>query len=199
MGTDTPLACLSPNPRPIYDYFRQLFAQVTNPPIDPIREEIVMSLSCYVGPEGNLLGMHPSQCHRLHLPSPILDLNDLQAIRSMAAYKTTWKVATVDITFPKMEGVPGYVRALDRICDEVSVMIDHGYKVAILSDRATGSDRVPLSALLALGSVHHHLIRNKQRSKIALMIETAEAREVHHMCVLLGYGADASTFSMCFV
>lgn len=193
MGTDTPLACMSPNPRIIYDYFRQLFAQVTNPPIDPIREEIVMSLSCYVGPEGNLLTMHPSQCHRLHLPSPILALEELAAIRCLAAYKPSWKVATVDITFAKADGVAGYLRALDRVCDEVAVMIDHGYKVAILSDRATSSSRVALSTLVALGSVHHHLIRKKHRSKIALMVETAEAREVHHMCVLLGYGADAST------
>lgn len=135
--------------------------------------------------------MHPSQCHRLHLPSPILTLDDLDCIKCINSVKPSWKVGTVDITFPKSESIPGYIRALDRVCDEVATMIDHGYKIAILSDRAIASDRIPLSTLVALGGVHHFLVRNKQRSRIALMVETAEAREVHHMSVLLGYGADA--------
>lgn len=191
MGYDTPLACLSRNPRLIYEYFRQLFAQVTNPPIDPIREDIVMSLTCYVGPLGNILEINPTQCHRIRLPSPILSIEDLNAIKNIQIYQALWSVATIDITYPKTEGVAGYTAAIDRVCAQVSEAIQQGYKIAILSDSAVSKDRVPVSALLALGAVHHHLVRNKQRSRIALIVETGEAREVHHFCVLLGYGADA--------
>jgi len=191
MGNDAPLACLSHLPRLIYDYFRQLFAQVTNPPIDPIREEIVMSLACYIGPEGNLLEIDPEQCHRLFLPSPILSLEELDEIRIIQKFKAMWSVKTIDITYPKSDGIPGYLTAVDRVCNEVSQAISQGYKIAILSDAAVSSDRIPISALIAVGGVHHHLVNNKQRSKIALIVETGEAREVHHFCVLLGYGADA--------
>ena len=191
MGTDTPLACLSPNPHVVYDYFRQLFAQVTNPPIDPIREEIVMSLTCYVGPTGNILEVDPSQCRRLRLPSPILSIEDLSYIKDIQSFEPQWNVAAIDITYPKEWGVEGYTAALDRVCAKVSEAIQEGYKIAILSDANVSSDRVPLSAIISLGAVHHHLVRNKQRSKIALIVETGEAREVHHFCVLLGYGADA--------
>lgn len=191
MGTDTPLACLSQQPRMVYDYFRQLFAQVTNPPIDPIREDIVMSLTCYIGPEGNIMEVNPNQCHRLRLPSPILSIEDISCLRVMPMYKAQWPVVTIDITFHRSEGVAGYLAALDRICSEVSQAITDGDKIAILSDYNVSADRVPLSALIALGGVHHYLVRNKQRSKIALVVETGEAREVHHFCVLLGYGADA--------
>ncbi|KAJ3294774.1 glutamate synthase [NADH] [Borealophlyctis nickersoniae] len=190
MGYDTPLACLSRQPKLVYEYFRQLFAQVTNPPIDPIREEIVMSLTCYVGPQGNILEVSPEQAHRLKLESPMLSMEDLNAIRCMQGYDRNWSVAEIDITFDKDEGPAGYLTALERVCSEVSQAIANGDKVAILSDRATSPERVPLSAIIALGGVHHHLVRNKQRSKIALIVETAEAREVHHFCVLLGYGAD---------
>ena len=191
MGTDTPLACLSRNPRIVYEYFRQLFAQVTNPPIDPIREEIVMSLSCYIGPQGNILELDQSQCQRIKLSSPILSLKDITAIKDIHKFNDAWNVAVIDITFPKSDGVPGYVHALDRVCAKVSQAIQEGYQIAILSDARVSAKRVPLSSLIALGGVHHHLVRNKQRSKIALVVETAEAREVHHFCALLGYGADA--------
>ncbi|KAI8067750.1 hypothetical protein BC940DRAFT_333325 [Gongronella butleri] len=191
MGNDAALACLSEEPRLIYEYFRQLFAQVTNPPIDPIREEVVMSLECYVGPEGNILEIDETQAHKLTLPSPILSLEELAAIKNMTTVHPDWKVATIDITFAKTDGVQGYVQALERICAEVSKAIDEGFKVVVLSDRAVSADRVAVSSLIACGGVHHHLVRNKLRSRIALMVETAEAREVHHFCVLLGYGADA--------
>ncbi|KAI9774877.1 MAG: glutamate synthase [NADH] [Geoglossum simile] len=191
MGNDAPLACLALQPRLPYEYFRQLFAQVTNPPIDPIREAIVMSLECYVGPQGNVLEMDPTQCHRLLLQSPVLSIDEFNAVKNMNKIYPDWPIKTIDITFPKSEGVPGYLNALDRICDMASEGIQNDDKVLILSDRATSTDRVPVSALLACGLVHHHLVRNKWRSKVALVIETAEAREVHHMCVLLGYGADA--------
>ncbi|KAI9091276.1 hypothetical protein DFS34DRAFT_718333 [Phlyctochytrium arcticum] len=191
MGYDTPLACMSRQPKLIYEYFRQLFAQVTNPPIDPIRESIVMSLSCYVGPQGNILEVHPTQAHRLHIPSPIISIQELEALKLLPRLRADWSVAEIDITFPKIEGVAGYLAALDRVCSEVSQAIHDGLNVAIITDRALSADRLTLSALVALGAVHHHLIRNKLRSKIALVVETGEAREVHHFCVLLGYGADA--------
>ncbi|KAI9859258.1 MAG: glutamate synthase [NADH] [Trichoglossum hirsutum] len=191
MGNDSPLACLAQQPRLLYEYFRQLFAQVTNPPIDPIREAIVMSLECYVGPQGNVLEMDPTQCHRLLLQSPVLSIDEFNAVKNITQLYPNWPIKSIDITFPKSEGVPGYLRALDRICDIASEGIQNDDKILILSDRATSADRVPVSALLACGLVHHHLVRNKWRSKVALIIETAEAREVHHMCVLLGYGADA--------
>jgi glutamate synthase (NADH) len=191
MGNDAPLACLALQPRLLYEYFRQLFAQVTNPPIDPIREAIVMSLECYVGPQGNVLEMDPTQCHRLLLQSPVLSIDEFNGIKNMTKLYPDWLIKTIDITFPKSEGILGYLNALDRICDMASEGIQNDDKILILSDRATSADRVPISALLACGLVHHHLVRNKWRSKVALVIETAEAREVHHMCVLLGYGADA--------
>ncbi|KAF8905962.1 NADPH-dependent glutamate synthase [Gymnopilus junonius] len=191
MGNDAPLAAMTTQPRIIYDYFRQLFAQVTNPPIDPIRESIVMSLAAYVGPEGNLLEVKPEQCHRILLPSPVLSIEEMNAMKNLKSAYATWPSRAIDITFPKTEGLPGYRRALERVCSEASQAIDDGIKVIILSDRAIGPDRVPLSALVACGGVHHHLIGQKKRSKVALMVETGEAREVHHLCVLVGYGADA--------
>ncbi|KAI9816365.1 MAG: glutamate synthase [NADH] [Thelocarpon impressellum] len=191
MGNDAPLACLATQPRLLYEYFRQLFAQVTNPPIDPIREAIVMSLECYVGPQGNLLAMDPSQCHRLLLPSPVLAMEEFNALKGITKLHPTWTVKTIDITFPKAEGIDGYIKALDRICDAATEAVRDDDKILILSDRRTSVERVSVSALLACGLVHHHLVRNKWRSQVALVIETAEAREVHHMCVLLGYGADA--------
>lgn len=191
MGNDAPLACLAQQPRLLFEYFRQLFAQVTNPPIDPIREAIVMSLECYIGPQGNLLEMEESQCGRLLLPSPILEIETFNALKSMARYQKDWTVKTIDITFDKWSGIEGYKQALDSICDAATEAIEAGDKIIILSDRATSADRVPISSLLATGLVHHHLVRNKWRSRAALVVETAEAREVHHMCVLVGYGADA--------
>ncbi|EGN96049.1 hypothetical protein SERLA73DRAFT_93995 [Serpula lacrymans var. lacrymans S7.3] len=191
MGNDAPLAAMATQPRLIYDYFRQLFAQVTNPPIDPIRESIVMSLEAYVGPEGNLLEMKPEQCHRILLPSPLISIQEMNAMKNLKQAYTGWPSVTIDITFPKEEGLPGYQLALQRVCSEATQAIDDGMKVVVLSDRATGPSRVPLSALVACGGVHHHLVLQKKRAKVALMVETAEAREVHHLCVLVGYGADA--------
>jgi len=187
MGNDAPLACLAQQPRLLFEYFRQLFAQVTNPPIDPIREAIVMSLECYIGPQGNLLEMEESQCGRLLLPSPILEIETFNALKNIARYQKDWTVKTIDITFDKWSGVEGYKQALDSICDAATEAIEAGDKIIILSDRATSADRVPVSSLLATGMVHHHLVRNKWRSRAAIVVETAEAREVHHMCVLVGY------------
>ncbi|KAG8870493.1 glutamate synthase [NADH] [Serendipita sp. 405] len=191
MGNDVALACMANQPRLTYEYFRQLFAQVTNPPIDPLREKIVMSLEAYVGPEGNLLEIKPEQCHRILLPSPVITLEEMEAMKNLKVAYTTWPSRTIDITFPKRHGIPGYGGAIDRICEEATQCISDGIKVIILSDRSIGPDRVPLSALVACGAVHHHLIATKKRAKVALLVDTGEAREVHHLCVLVGYGADA--------
>ncbi|EFW22449.1 glutamate synthase [Coccidioides posadasii str. Silveira] len=191
MGNDAPLACLAQQPRLLYEYFRELFAQVTNPPIDPIREAIVMSLECYVGPQGNLLEIDPSQCDRLHLPSPILSIDEFNALKMLPTLHREWTVKTIDITFEKSKSIQGYIDALDDICAAATEGIANGDRILVLSDRATSADRVAVSALLATGLVHHHLVRNKWRSLAAIVVETAEAREVHHMCVLVGYGADA--------
>lgn len=189
MGNDSSLACLSDQPRMLYDYFRQLFAQVTNPAIDSIREEVIMSLECYIGPEANLLETTAEHCHRLLVPHPILSNEELAALKHMD-YRG-WKSKTIDITFGRNEGVDGLLAALDRICREAESAIDEGYSLVILSDRAIGPDRVPLSALLACGAVHHHLVRQAKRTRLGLVLETGEAREVHHHCLLVGYGADA--------
>lgn len=190
MGNDAGLACLTPQPKLVYEYFRQLFAQVTNPPIDPIRESIVMSLECYVGPQGNMLDMNPGQCNRFHLKSPILTLEELAAVRTLPNFYPTWTIGEIDITYPRSEGVQGYTAALDRVCREAQQAVANENKIIVLSDRATGPERVSVSTLVAGAAVHHFLVSQKERSRVALFVETAEAREVHHMTVLLGYGID---------
>ncbi|WWD07469.1 hypothetical protein V865_005570 [Kwoniella europaea PYCC6329] len=191
MGNDAALACMSTTPRTVYDYFRQLFAQVTNPPIDPIRESIVMSLETMVGIEGNLLEIQPKQLHRLHLKTPVLTIQEMNALKHMKVSNSDWPSITIDITFEKGEGLPGYRNALNRVRQEAINAVKAGFRTIILSDRAVGHDRVALSAILAVGGVHHYLVQQRKRSQVAIMIETGEAREVHHMCVLVGYGADA--------
>ena len=189
MGNDAALACLSDQPRMPYDYFRQLFAQVTNPAIDSIREEVIMSLECYIGPEGNLLDTTAEQSHRLALPHPILSNQQLANLKDMD--HRGWKSQVIDITYPKSEGVKGLKTALERICSEARQAIRDGYSLIILSDRAVGPDRIPVSSLLATGAVHHHLVRHEERTQIGILVESGEAREVHHFCLLIGYGADA--------
>lgn len=190
MGNDAPLACLNEDPVLLYDYFRQLFAQVTNPPIDPIREANVMSLECYVGPQGNLLEMHPSQCERLLLQSPILKWKEFSALRQIEKAYPSWAISDIDLTFERTEGLKGYSNTIDRICQQAIDAIADGKKILILSDRKMDNTHIPISSLIAVSSIHHHLIRNKQRSHVAIILETGEAREVHHFCVLLGYGCD---------
>jgi glutamate synthase (NADPH/NADH) large chain len=189
MGSDTPLACVSDRPRLLYDYFKQLFAQVTNPPIDSIREGLVMSLACSVGPEGNLLEATEAQCHRLRLPRPVVTNGELSSLQRID-YRG-WRAATIDITYPRAEGQSGLEKALDRVCQEASAAVTDGCQLVVLSDRATGPERVPVSALLCTGAVHHHLMRTSERTRIGIIVETGEAREVHHFCLLVGYGADA--------
>jgi glutamate synthase (NADPH) large chain len=193
MGNDSALAVLSDKPRLLYDYFKQLFAQVTNPAIDSIREEVIMSLECYVGPEENLLEVGPRNAQRLLLPHPILRNEELSALASLGNGQgpAGWKSKVIDITWPRGEGEAGLTRALDRICAEAEQAIDQGYSIVVLSDRNVGEDRVPVSALLATGALHHHLVVQEKRTRIGIVVETGEAREVHHHCLLVGYGADA--------
>ncbi|MDA0921105.1 MAG: glutamate synthase-related protein [Planctomycetota bacterium] len=189
MGNDAALACLSDKPRLPYEYFKQLFAQVTNPPIDSIREDIIMSLECYIGPEGNLLDTTAHQAHRLCVPHPILTNEELAAIRGLD-YRE-WKTQTIDITYPRAEGAAGLKPAIDRICGQVTQAIHDGYSLVVLSDRNVSADRVPVSSLLVTGAVHHDLVRQELRTRIGLVLESGEAREVHHLCLLTGYGIDA--------
>ncbi|MBI1370543.1 MAG: glutamate synthase large subunit [Planctomycetes bacterium] len=188
MGNDAALACLSDKPRMIYDYFKQLFAQVTNPAIDSIREEIVMSLECYIGPEANLLETTEGHAHRLRLPEPILNNEEMAALRHID--HRGWKSKVIDITWPRAEGAAGLGKALDRICKEAEEAVDQGFALVVLTDRAINAERVPVSALMATGAVHHHLVRQTKRTRIGVIVETGEAREVHHDCLLFGYGAD---------
>ena len=189
MGNDSALACLSDKSRIIYDYFKQLFAQITNPPIDSIREEVVMSLTCFIGPEGNLLETTPQHVHRLELQHPIISNDELTNIKNID--RDGWKSRTIDITFDKDSGCKGMLAALDRICSEASEAIAQGYSFIILSDRNIGARRMAISALVACGGVHHHLVTRHERTRIGIIVETGEAREVHHHCLLVGYGADA--------
>lgn len=189
MGNDAPLACLSQCQPLIYDYFKQLFAQVTNPPIDPFRERIVMSLECPIGPEANMLEPSSDQCRRLWLKQPILSFQNMEVIK--AVHYKGWKTKVIDIVYPINKGNEGLLPAINQICNEACKAAENGYTLLVLSDKKAGKEMVPISALLALGAVHHHLINERKRNKIGLIIETGEAREVHHMCVLLGFGADA--------
>nr|MBE5725828.1 putative glutamate synthase 1 [Cucujiformia] len=168
--------------------FKQLFAQVTNPPIDPFREKIVMSLQCPIGPEANILEPCPKQVHRLWLKQPVISIADLDVL--VQNNHRSWSSHVIDITFPASEGTEGYLKRLQHIFVETEEA-SQSNEIIILSDRKGGKDRIPISSLIALGGVHHHLIETRSRMKVALVVETAEAREVHHICVLLGYGADA--------
>jgi glutamate synthase (NADPH/NADH) large chain len=189
MGNDAALACLSDKPRMVYDYFKQLFAQVTNPAIDSIREEAIMSLECYIGPEGNLLETTEQQAHRLRLPHPILTNRQLGAIKHMD--HRGFHARTIDITYNKPRGEAGLTDTLDRISKQAEAAIDNGFSFIVLSDRNLGAQRVPVSALLAVGAVHQHLVGAAKRTQIGIIVETGEAREVHHFCLLVGFGADA--------
>jgi glutamate synthase (NADPH/NADH) large chain len=189
MGNDSALACLSDKPRMIYDYFKQLFAQVTNPAIDSIREEVVMSLECYIGPEGNLLETTEQHAHRLRIPHPILSNEELGALRHID--HKGWNSKLIDISYDLSEGSDGLQTALARICAEAGAAVAENYSLIVLSDRNVSATRVPVNALLATGAVHHHLVGSSDRTKIGLIVETGEAREVHQFCMLVGYGADA--------
>jgi glutamate synthase domain-containing protein 2/glutamate synthase domain-containing protein 1/glutamate synthase domain-containing protein 3 len=189
MGTDTPLACLSEKPQPLFHYFKQLFAQVTNPAIDPIREELVMSLTSYIGTERNILAETPEHCHTLKLNQPILTNYDLEKIRRVS--QGDFLATTLPTLFRADGGEKELARMLDALCRRASWAIKSGYTLLILSDRGVDDTYAPIPSLLALSAVHHHLIREGTRTQVALIVESGEPREVMHYCLLIGYGASA--------
>jgi glutamate synthase (NADPH/NADH) large chain len=192
MGTDTPLAVLSDKPRLLFDYFKQNFAQVTNPPIDPIREALVMSLVSMIGPRPNLLGHHAGTHKRLEVSQPILTDGDVAKIRSVeAALDGAFRTETIDMTWDAASGVEGLEMAIKEMCWAATEAVLADKNILVLSDRAQGPDRIPMPALLATAAVHHHLVRQGLRMQTGLVVETGEAREVHHFCALAGYGAEA--------
>ncbi len=189
MGNDAALACLSDKPRLLFEYFKQLFAQVTNPPIDPIREELVMSLATYIGREGNILEETAANCRTLRLPYPILTNRELEKLRRVR--QVDFRAATLAALFPVAEGGPGLEAALDDLCAKASEAVRAGCAVLVLSDRGVSQTLAPIPSLLAVAAVHHHLIRERLRTQCALIVESGEPREVMHFALLIGYGASA--------
>jgi glutamate synthase (NADPH/NADH) large chain/glutamate synthase (ferredoxin) len=187
MGTDTPLAVLSNRPQPLFKYFKQLFAQVTNPPIDPIREQLVMSLVTNIGPKANLLSEMPESCRRIRVSQPILTNADLEKIKAVA--DGYFKTITLPMLFPVAKGPKGLAAAVEELCRQASEAIKAGYKFIILSDRGVNSEWAPIPSLLGISAVHHHLIRECTRTEVGLIVESGEPREVHQFACLIGYGA----------
>ncbi len=186
MGCDSPHAVLSRGHQLLYNYFKQLFAQVTNPAIDPIREELVMSLDCFMGGRRNLLTQTPGHCHKLHLKHPILTDEELARIRKIK--DKDLRAKTISILFCSRDA-KDFMRAMERICKEAQAAIREGYAFIILTDRGVNKDYAALPLLLILGAVHHYLVERACRSQIAIILESAEPREVHHFAILFGYGA----------
>ena len=189
MGTDVPLACLSDRPQPLFSYFRQLFAQVTNPPIDPIREELVMSLISYIGNERNILDEKPENCHTLKLPHPILTNRDLEKLRRVSSGDLL--ATTLPALFRAADGEAGLRRSLEELSARASHAVNSGYTLLILSDRGVDATYAPIPSLLAMAAVHNRLVREGTRTQVALIIESGEPREVMHFALLIGYGASA--------
>ena len=193
MGNDTPISALSDKPKPLFTYFKQNFAQVTNPPIDPIREELVMSLVSIIGPRPNLFDLQGVAGNkRLEVRQPILTDADLEKIRSISDIADShFKSRTLDTTFHAGLGAAGLEQVLDELCARAEAAVREGVNIIILSDRMAGSDRIPIPSLLACAAVHHHLIRTGLRTSVGLVVESGEPREVHHFACLAGYGAEA--------
>ncbi|HKW30987.1 MAG TPA: glutamate synthase large subunit, partial [Verrucomicrobiae bacterium] len=189
MGTDTPLAVLSNKPQLLYNYFKQLFAQVTNPPIDPIREEIITSTETMVGPRGSLLQPTPQSCALIKLKYPVLTNEELEKLRHVES--KVFKSATLPILFPAADGARGLESALDKLFAMADQVIGDGVNIIILSDRGIDAQHAPIPALLAVSGLHHHLIRAGTRGKVGLVLESGEPREVHHFALLIGYGCSA--------
>ena len=192
MGTDTPISAMSDKTKLLYTYFKQNFAQVTNPPIDPIREELVMSLVSFIGPRPNIFDLvGTSRRKRLEVRQPILTNADLEKIRSIGHTEDRFDTKTIDITYAANEGAEGMPAAIERLCERAEAAVVGGYNIIILSDRQIGPDRIDIPTLLATAAVHHHLIRKGLRTAVGLVVESGEPREVHHFCCLAGYGAEA--------
>jgi glutamate synthase (NADPH/NADH) large chain len=192
MGSDTPISALSDKSKLLYTYFKQNFAQVTNPPIDPIREELVMSLVSFIGPRPNILDLEgTSRRKRLEVRQPILTNEDLEKIRCIGHFEDRFDTKTLDITYDAELGAAALDGALDRLCDRAEAAVHGGYNIIILTDRMVGPDRIPIPALLATAAVHNYLIRKGLRTSVGLVVESGEPREIHHFACLAGYGAEA--------
>jgi glutamate synthase (NADPH/NADH) large chain len=194
MGRDVPPAVLSHRAKNLFDYFKQNFAQVTNPPIDPIREELVMSLASLIGPRPNLLDLKTGGRHkRLEVHQPILSSVEIEKIRRIEDFEqSTFRTYTIDIVYPVKEGASGMAVAIDRLCQRAGELVEErGFNILILSDRAVDTDSIAIPSLLATGAVHHYLIRHGLRTDVGIVVETGEARRVHDFCLLAGYGAEA--------
>jgi glutamate synthase (NADPH/NADH) large chain len=192
MGTDTPLAALSERPRLLYDYFKQLFAQVTNPPLDAIREELVTSMESTVGPERNLLAPEPESCRQINVRYPIIDNDQLAKLRHIDATGIRgFRSITLPMTYDPREGGAALERAMNRLKAQASAAVEAGHTILILSDRGISEKCAPIPSLLATAGVHHHLVREGTRTRCALLLESGDAREVHHVALLIGYGAGA--------
>ncbi|MGA9278575.1 glutamate synthase large subunit [Ilumatobacter sp.] len=193
MGTDTPLAVLSERPRLLFDYFKQLFAQVTNPPLDAIREEVVTSVGSSVGPEANLLDPGPESCKQLALPNPIIDNDELAKIIHIDddGDHPDLRAKVLSGLYRVDGGGAGLAEAIERVCSQASTAIEEGVRIIVLSDRNADTVDAPIPSLLLTAAVHHHLVRTKQRTMAGLVVEAGDAREVHHMALLIGYGAGA--------
>jgi glutamate synthase (NADPH) large chain len=187
MGTDTSLAVLSNRPRVLYDYFKQLFAQVTNPPLDAIREELVTSMESTIGPEGNLLDPRPESCRQIKIKYPVISNEETAKLRHLE--HEGFRTITLPMLFDPAEDGPGLERAMADLCTRASDAVNAGYTILILSDRGVSPTHAPIPSLLATAGVHHHLVREGTRTRCALVIESGDAREVHHCALLLGYGA----------
>ena len=192
MGTDTPISAMSNKSKLLYTYFKQNFAQVTNPPIDPIREELVMSLVSFIGPRPNIFDLEgASKRKRLEVRQPILTNGDLEKIRSIGHTEDLFDTKTLDTTYDSDESADGMAVAVERLCKRAEQAVHGGYNIIVLSDRQMGPDRIAIPALLATAAVHHHLIRKGLRTSVGLVVESGEPREVHHFCCLAGFGAEA--------
>ncbi len=189
MGTDTPLAALSERPRLLYDYFKQLFAQVTNPPLDAIREELVTSMESTIGPERNLLEPEPESCRQINVRYPIIDNDQLAKLRHIQL--EGFQSVTLPMIYDPREGGAALTRAMERLQTQASEAVAAGNTILILSDRGVSEKCAPIPSLLATAGVHHHLVREGTRTRCALLLESGDAREVHHVALLIGYGAGA--------
>ena len=204
MGTDTPVAVLSQRPRMLYDYFQQLFAQVTNPPLDAIREEVVTSLRGTVGPEGDLLNPDAESCRQIVLSQPILRNAELSKLicvdpdHEIRGHKHGMRAAVIRCLYPVNRGGQGLKEALDNVRAKVSAAIRDGARIIVLSDRESDESMAPIPSLLTVSAVHHHLVRDRTRTKVGLVVEAGDAREVHHMACLVGFGAAAINPYMAF-
>ncbi|MEC7280484.1 MAG: glutamate synthase central domain-containing protein, partial [Verrucomicrobiota bacterium] len=196
MGNDAALATLSDKTQLLFGYFKQHFAQVTNPPLDPLREELITSSETKIGPEGNLLNPQPESCRQITLERPILKNAELEKLREVDLFGH--RAVTLPIFFDKTDGEAGLEKAMDELCRRVDEAIAQDNNLIILSDRGVDESKVPIPSLLAVAGVHHHLVRNETRTRVGLAIESGEPREVHHFCLLLGYGAQAINPYMAF-